>query len=133
MVPAAPGIAVAGLFPGESAYTSYRAMRRAQGKDNPGRPRSLDTDGHRPGQWFRDSIWRPAIAAAGLEIQVRLHDLRHAHASWLLAGGADLQVVRQPLGHSSPRTTERYLHALPDPDETALDALAKIRSRANQS
>ena len=65
------------------AYASYRAMRRAQGKDNPGRPRSLDTDGHILSQWFRDSIWRPAIASAGLEIQVRLHDLRHAHASSL--------------------------------------------------
>jgi site-specific recombinase XerD len=59
-----------------------------------------------------------------------MHDLRHAHASWLLAGGADLQVVRQRLGHGSLRTTERYLHTLPDADETALDALAKIRSRA---
>jgi site-specific recombinase XerD len=49
----------------------------------------------------------------------------------LLAGGADLQVVKQRLGHGSLRTTERYLHTLPDADETALDALAKIRSRAN--
>jgi site-specific recombinase XerD len=62
-----------------------------------------------------------------------MHDLRHAHASWLLAGGADLQVVRQRLGRGSLRTTERSLHTLPDADETALDALAKIRSRATQS
>jgi hypothetical protein len=27
------------------------------------------------------------------------------------------------------RTTERYLHTLPDADETALDALAKVRNR----
>jgi integrase len=47
-------------------------------------------------------------------------------------GGAELQVVRQCLGHSSLRTTERYLHTLPDADETALDAPAKIRSRANR-
>jgi hypothetical protein len=37
-------------------------------------------------------------------------DLRHAHASWLLAGGADLQVVKQRLGHGSLRTTEKYLN-----------------------
>ena len=49
------------------------------------------------------------------------------------AGGADLQVVRQRLGHGSLRTTERYLHTLPDADETALNALAKIRSRARQA
>jgi site-specific recombinase XerD len=45
-------------------------------------------------------------------IQVRIHDPRHAHASWLLAGGADLQVVKQRLGHGSLRTTEKYLHKL---------------------
>jgi site-specific recombinase XerD len=74
-------------------------------------------------------VWLPALKAANLEIHVRLHDLQHAHASWLLAGGADLQVVKQRLGHGSLRTTERYLHTLPDADETTLDALAKILSR----
>ena len=45
---------------------------------------------------------------------VRPHDLRHAHASWLLAGGADLQAVKERLGHASIATTEKYLHTLPD-------------------
>jgi integrase len=107
------------------AYATYRAHRRADGKDNPTRPRPLDTDGHIPNDWFRSNIWLPALKAARLEIKVRLHDLRHAHASWLLARGADLQVVSQRLGQSSLRTTERYQHTLPDADETALDALAK--------
>ncbi|WP_417281495.1 tyrosine-type recombinase/integrase [Actinomadura livida] len=55
------------------------------------------------------------------------HHLRHAHASWLLAGGADLQVVKERLGHASIATTEQYLHTLPNADETALAALDKIR------
>lgn len=38
---------------------------------------------------FRARAWIPAAQRAGLA-GVRIHDLRHAHASWLLAGGADL-------------------------------------------
>ena len=108
------------------AYADYRARRRAGGKDNPRAPRTRDTDGHIPADWFRHQIWDPARKAAGLE-GVRIHDLRHAHASWLLAGGADLQVVKERLGHASISTTEKYLHSLPTADETALDALTRIR------
>jgi site-specific recombinase XerD len=59
-----------------------------------------------------------------------MRDLRHAHASWLLNGGADLQIVKERLGHASIATTERYLHTLPDADETALEALARTRNRS---
>jgi integrase len=108
------------------AYASYRAARRAVGKDNPRLRRTRETDGHIPADWFRHQVWYPARNAAGLA-ELRVHDLRHAHASWLLAGGADLQVVKDRLGHASIVTTERYLHSLPDADETALDALSRIR------
>jgi integrase len=113
-----------------AACAIYRAQRRAVGKDHPRAPRTVDTDGHIPAHWFRDHTWKPALATASLGIHVVMHGLRHAHASWLLAGGADLQVVKERLGHASIATTERYLHTLPDADETALDALAKIRQRA---
>lgn len=46
----------------------------------------------------------------------------------MIAGGADLQTVRERLGHASLRATERYLHSLPNTDDTALDALATIRN-----
>lgn len=58
------------------------------------------------------------------------HDLRHARASWLLAGGADLAIVKERLGHSDIGATQRYLHALPGADDTALDAFSKIRNRS---
>ena len=112
------------------AYARYRAGRRANGKDDPRSPRSRDTDGHIPIGWFRSAVWRPAVKAANLEIRFRIHDMRHAHASWLLGGGADLQVVKERLGHGSLRTTERYLYTLPEADETALDALSRMRNRA---
>jgi integrase len=111
-----------------AAYAIYRAQRRTQGKDNPRTPRTFNTDGHIPNDWFRRQIWQPAVKTAGLTINVRIHDLRHAHASWLLAGGADLQVVKERLGHGSIATTEGYLHTLPDADETALNALSAIRN-----
>jgi len=109
------------------AYADYRARRRGGGKDHPRAPRARDTDGHIPADWFRHQIWDPARKAAGLS-NVRIHDLRHAHASWLLAGGADLQVVKERLGHASISTTEKYLHSLPSADETALDALTRMRN-----
>ena len=93
------------------AYATYRAQRRTSGKDEPHTPRACDTDGHIPADWFRHQVWYPARKAAALG-KVRIHDLRHAHASWLLAGGADLQVVKERLGHASIATTEKYLHKL---------------------
>ena len=111
------------------AAAIYRASRRAKGKDSPRRPRTVDTDGHISRDWFRQSIWAPALKQAEVGFNVRPHDLRHAHASWLLAGGADLQIVKERLGHGSITTTEKYLHTLPDADDTALDAIAKIRTR----
>jgi hypothetical protein len=109
------------------AYARYRAERRVTGKDKPTGLRLRKTDGHIPADWFRRQVWYPACKKAGLA-GVRVHDLRHAHASWLLAGGADLQVVKERLGHASIATTERYLHCLPTADETALAALSRIRS-----
>ena len=113
-----------------SGFARYRAQRRAIGLDSPRLARSRDTDGHIPRDWFRLNIWYPACSRAGLDPRPRLHDLRHAHASWLLAGGADLQVVRDRLGHRSITTTEKYLHTLPTADETALAALRRIRGTA---
>jgi integrase len=114
----------------KNAAAAYRAQRRADGKDSPRKPRIVDTDGHLSRDWFRMKVWRPALAKAKITFSVRPHDLRHAHASWLLAGGADLQMVKDRLGHGSISTTEKYLHTLPEADDIALDAFARIRNRA---
>ncbi len=73
--------------------------------------------------WFRRHIWQPALAQAGLPFHVRVHDLRHAHASWLLSGGADLQAVKDRMGHARLTTTEQYLHTLPHADAATITAL----------
>ena len=69
------------------------------------------------------------MKASGLDFAVRIHDLRHAHASWLLAGGADLKSVMDRMGHTQIQTTQKYLHALPHTDQINLDALDRIRRR----
>jgi integrase len=112
------------------ATAVYRAQRRAAGKDSPRTPRRLDTDGHIPRAWFRRQIWNPALTAAGIGFPVRFHDLRHAHASWLLAGGADIQVVKERMGHANITTTQKYLHTLPNADRAAVTALDAIRNRS---
>jgi len=77
---------------------------------------------------FRTRGWVPATRQAGLQ-GVRVHDLRHAHASWLLAGGADLKTVMDRLGHTQIQTTQKYLHALPDAADKALAAYQRTRHR----
>jgi integrase len=78
---------------------------------------------------FRTRIWLPAVKASGVDFAVRVHDLRHAHASWLLAGGADLMSVMDRMGHSQIQTTQKYLHTLPDTDQRNLDALSRTQNR----
>jgi len=48
------------------------------------------------------------VSAAGIGFYVTPHGLRHAHASWLLAGGADVQVVKERLLYTATATTEKY-------------------------
>lgn len=54
----------------------------------------------------------------------RIHDLRHTHASWLLAQGKPVHVVSARLGHRDPSVTWRiYTHLLPD---SQVDAAAGL-------
>ncbi len=78
---------------------------------------------------FRTRIWKPAVELSRIDFAVRIHDLRHAHASWLLAGGSDLKSVMERMGHAQIQTTQKYLHALPEADQKNLDALNRITNR----
>jgi integrase len=114
---ATPREGVAALLSGGVCDLPRQATRFRQGQ--PAHPPCARDRWPHPRDWFRRTIWTPACTAAGLAFTPTMRDLRHAHASWLLAGGADLQVVKERLGHATIGTTERYLHTLPNADETA--------------
>ncbi|MCY4592521.1 MAG: tyrosine-type recombinase/integrase [Alphaproteobacteria bacterium] len=65
---------------------------------DPSRPRSRNL-----------SFWSRARREACIE-DVRLHDLRHTHASHAVMNGVPVPVVARLLGHSDVRTTLRYAH-----------------------
>jgi integrase len=66
--------------------------------------------------------WEALCARAGVP-GIRLHDLRHACASYALAKGADSKSVQRMLRHARLETTELYLHAVEDVPRTAADAI----------
>ena len=57
--------------------------------------------------------WHTARKAAGLS-DVRIHDLRHTFASFLVNSGRTLYEVQHLLGHTQIKTTQRYSHLSTD-------------------
>jgi integrase len=66
------------------------------------------------------------VVAAGLPI-IRLHDLRHTHATLALAAGVHPKVVQERLGHANIAITlDTYSHAVPALEEQAAAVVARL-------
>lgn len=85
--------------------------RRGGGLVFPG----LEGGARKRGQMVPIADWRAWLSAAGISRRVRWHDLRHTCATLLLQGAFgrpwSLEEVKEALGHSSIRVTERYAKA----------------------
>ncbi|WP_439577672.1 tyrosine-type recombinase/integrase [Elioraea sp.] len=73
--------------------------------------------------------WYAVRDRAGLA-GVRLHDLRHTHASLGAAAGLSLPVIGKLLGHTQPSTTARYAHLADDPVKRAAEMIGNVAARA---
>ena len=69
------------------------------------------------------SSFASACERAGIT-DFRVHDLRHTCAAWLVSSGVALQAVRDLLGHSTIKVTERYAHLAPENVRAAVEVLA---------
>ena len=83
-------------------------------------------DGH---PWKPSSIsqtYRRLVDKLGLP-PIALHDLRHTHASLMLASGTELNVVADRLGHASAGfTLSTYGHAMPGRQAEAANRVAEL-------
>jgi len=72
-------------------------------------------------QWFDRTVRRSSLP------RIRLHDLRHTHATHLLAAGVDVKIVSERLGHASTSfTLDVYSHVMPGQQATAAAVAALV-------
>jgi integrase len=84
-----------------------------------------------PGEVMRGTV--RALNKAGPALPpIRLHDLRHVHATLLLQAGVPVHVVAARLGHRDPSMTLRvYAHVLSDQAASAAAIFARVMRQAD--
>lgn len=75
-----------------------------------------------PNKFYK--AFRGIIKLAGLKI--RLHDLRHTHATQLVHNGVDLDSVQKRMGHAEITTTALYLHRSQKLDKQAASIIDSL-------
>ena len=78
-----------------------------------------------------NTSFRNLLKAAGIT-DFRFHDIRHHYASMLVQEGVQLYTVKELLGHSDFKMTQRYAHLAPDNLAEAVRALNNRRTRETE-
>jgi integrase len=80
---------------------------------------------------FRRRHFKPALVAAGVDPELRFHDLRHTCAALMIEQGAHPKEIQARLGHSSIKTTlDLYAHLMPSLGARLDDALEQAHQDA---
>jgi len=78
---------------------------------------------------FGRYILTPAVQLAKLRGRVRVHDLRHTYASWLIQRGVSFAELARVMGHSSWEVSKRYAHLSDEGYGTVRDAITSHMGR----
>ena len=76
---------------------------------------------------YRYNFKNATIKVLGRDL--RVHDLRHSHASFLINNGVDILLISKRLGHSNTAMTLNvYSHLYPDRENEAINLINKLKA-----
>jgi integrase len=79
---------------------------------------------------FTGNVFKRTLVKAGLDRELRIHDLRHTSVAICIQSGAHPKVIQRRMGHASIAVTlDTYGHLMPEMDSSLADDLEAMRMR----